>query len=515
MTRPTWLRRPTGALVRLDVSSPGSASAGFAAADALLQLGAHGHRRRRGATTAPAERGRRSSTTLGADVRLGDGADTLPAGAPTWSSPRRAGAPTRRCWPPRRPPGCRSGARSSWPGGCARAATPAPWLASPAPTARPRRCGCSTAMLAAAGHRAVAAGNVGTPARRGGARRAGPTTCSPSSCPASSCTGRARPAAARLGRAQRRAGPRRLARRRCEAYAADKGRVYAAHAGRRASTTSPTRRPSGWSRDADVAEGCRAVGFTLGVPGGRHARGRRRPAGRPGVRRGPARHARPSWPRWPTCGPSRRTTSRTRSPRPRWPGPTACRPPRSATGCAPSAPARTGSPIVAEVDGVRYVDDSKATNPHAAAASLAAYDSVVWIAGGLAKGADLRRPGAADRGPAARRRPARARPCRDRGRRSRDTRPRSRSSRSPAPTLGRMDDVVRAAASLAARRRHRAARPRLRLDGPVPRLRRARRRVRGRRPARWPRCRPGDRHRPRRASRTEPRGAAPRCWTAR
>jgi UDP-N-acetylmuramoylalanine--D-glutamate ligase len=44
---------------------------------------------------------------------------------------------------------------------------------------------------------------------------------------------------------------------------------------------------------------------------------------------------------------------------------------------------------VATVDGVRYVDDSKATNPHAAAASLAAYEHVVWIAGGLLKGADV------------------------------------------------------------------------------------------------------------------------------
>ena len=41
---------------------------------------------------------------------------------------------------------------------------------------------------------------------------------------------------------------------------------------------------------------------------------------------------------------------------------------------------------VAELDGVRFVDDSKATNPHAAAASLKAFDSVVWIAGGQAKG---------------------------------------------------------------------------------------------------------------------------------
>ena len=42
---------------------------------------------------------------------------------------------------------------------------------------------------------------------------------------------------------------------------------------------------------------------------------------------------------------------------------------------------------VARVAGVDYVDDSKATNPHAAAASLGAYPSIVWIAGGLLKGA--------------------------------------------------------------------------------------------------------------------------------
>ena len=42
--------------------------------------------------------------------------------------------------------------------------------------------------------------------------------------------------------------------------------------------------------------------------------------------------------------------------------------------------------LVAVVDQVSYIDDSKATNPHAAAASLAAYPSVVWVAGGLGKG---------------------------------------------------------------------------------------------------------------------------------
>ncbi|MFD0152340.1 UDP-N-acetylmuramoyl-L-alanine--D-glutamate ligase [Streptomyces sp. NPDC127132] len=43
--------------------------------------------------------------------------------------------------------------------------------------------------------------------------------------------------------------------------------------------------------------------------------------------------------------------------------------------------------LVEEIEGVTYVDDSKATNTHAAEASLAAYDPIVWIAGGLAKGA--------------------------------------------------------------------------------------------------------------------------------
>ena len=42
--------------------------------------------------------------------------------------------------------------------------------------------------------------------------------------------------------------------------------------------------------------------------------------------------------------------------------------------------------LVASAGGVDWVNDSKATNPHAAAAALSAYPSVVWIAGGLNKG---------------------------------------------------------------------------------------------------------------------------------
>jgi UDP-N-acetylmuramoylalanine--D-glutamate ligase len=45
--------------------------------------------------------------------------------------------------------------------------------------------------------------------------------------------------------------------------------------------------------------------------------------------------------------------------------------------------------LVAVVDQISYVDDSKATNPHAAEASLLAYPRVVWIAGGMLKGASV------------------------------------------------------------------------------------------------------------------------------
>jgi UDP-N-acetylmuramoylalanine--D-glutamate ligase len=45
--------------------------------------------------------------------------------------------------------------------------------------------------------------------------------------------------------------------------------------------------------------------------------------------------------------------------------------------------------LIAEVDGVRYVNDSKATNAHAAQGSLTAYDHVVWIAGGELHGAQV------------------------------------------------------------------------------------------------------------------------------
>lgn len=45
--------------------------------------------------------------------------------------------------------------------------------------------------------------------------------------------------------------------------------------------------------------------------------------------------------------------------------------------------------LVAVAAGVTWIDDSKATNPHAAASSLAAFPGSVWVVGGLLKGVDI------------------------------------------------------------------------------------------------------------------------------
>ena len=45
--------------------------------------------------------------------------------------------------------------------------------------------------------------------------------------------------------------------------------------------------------------------------------------------------------------------------------------------------------LIAECNGVSWINDSKATNPHAALAAITSYQEVIWIAGGLAKGASM------------------------------------------------------------------------------------------------------------------------------
>ena len=60
-----------------------------------------------------------------------------------------------------------------------------------------------------------------------------------------------------------------------------------------------------------------------------------------------------------------------------------------AAALAGFTPAPHRGQVTAEVDGVRFIDDSKATNVHAALAALDAVGDAVLIAGGLAKGVDL------------------------------------------------------------------------------------------------------------------------------
>jgi UDP-N-acetylmuramoylalanine--D-glutamate ligase len=60
-----------------------------------------------------------------------------------------------------------------------------------------------------------------------------------------------------------------------------------------------------------------------------------------------------------------------------------------AAGLSGFVAGRHRNEVVAIAGDVTWVDDSKATNPHAAAASLSAYPAVVWIAGGLLKGASV------------------------------------------------------------------------------------------------------------------------------
>lgn len=52
-------------------------------------------------------------------------------------------------------------------------------------------------------------------------------------------------------------------------------------------------------------------------------------------------------------------------------------------------PAKHRIELVAEINGVKFIDDSKATNSHAAIQSILAYENVIWIGGGDAKGQNL------------------------------------------------------------------------------------------------------------------------------
>ncbi|PVE11005.1 UDP-N-acetylmuramoyl-L-alanine--D-glutamate ligase [Streptomyces scopuliridis] len=169
------------------------------------------------------------------------------------------------------------------------------------------------------------------------------------------------------------------------AYAADKGRIYE---GNSVACVYNVADPATEDlvRAADVEEGCRAIGFTLGTPGPSQL----------GVvdgilvdrafvenRREQAQElAHVSDVNPPVPHNIANALAAAALARAYGVEPAAVR-----DGLRAFRPDPHRIERVAEIAGVTYIDDSKATNTHAAEASLAAYDPIVWIAGGLAKGA--------------------------------------------------------------------------------------------------------------------------------
>ncbi|MFB6985844.1 UDP-N-acetylmuramoyl-L-alanine--D-glutamate ligase [Streptomyces sp. NPDC056304] len=170
-----------------------------------------------------------------------------------------------------------------------------------------------------------------------------------------------------------------------EAYVADKGRIYE---GNRIACVynAAEKATEDLVREADVEEGCRAIGFTLGTPGPSQlgvvdgilvdrafVANRQKQA----QELAEVSDVHPPAPHNIANALAAAALARAFGVEP-----TAVR-----DGLRAFRPDPHRIEHVADVDGVAYIDDSKATNTHAAVASLAAYDPIVWIAGGLAKGA--------------------------------------------------------------------------------------------------------------------------------
>lgn len=169
------------------------------------------------------------------------------------------------------------------------------------------------------------------------------------------------------------------------AYAADKGRIYE---GNTVACVYNTADPATEElvRAADVEEGCRAVGFTLGPPGTSElgvvdgilvdrafVEDRQQRA----QELAEVSDIEPPAPHNIANALAAAALARAYGVEPR-----AVR-----DGLRVFRPDAHRIARVAEIDGVTYVDDSKATNTHATEASLVSFGRIVWIAGGLAKGA--------------------------------------------------------------------------------------------------------------------------------
>ncbi|MFE2329373.1 UDP-N-acetylmuramoyl-L-alanine--D-glutamate ligase [Streptomyces sp. NPDC059385] len=170
-----------------------------------------------------------------------------------------------------------------------------------------------------------------------------------------------------------------------EAYAADKGRIYEGNAVACVYNVAD-KATEDLVVEADVEEGCRAIGFTLGAPGPSmlgvvdgilvdraFVENRQKNA----QELAHVEDVNPPAPHNIANALAAAALARAFGVEPR-----AVR-----DGLRDFRPDAHRVAYVDEVDGVTYIDDSKATNTHATEASLASFEPVVWIAGGLAKGA--------------------------------------------------------------------------------------------------------------------------------
>ncbi|MFI6050315.1 UDP-N-acetylmuramoyl-L-alanine--D-glutamate ligase [Streptomyces violascens] len=172
-----------------------------------------------------------------------------------------------------------------------------------------------------------------------------------------------------------------------EAYAADKGRIYEGNA-IACVYNAQDEATEHLVREADVEEGCRAIGFTLSTPGPSQlgvvdgilvdrafVQNRQKNA----QELAEVSDVFPPAPHNIANALAAAALARAFGVEPK-----AVR-----DGLKAFRPDAHRIEHIADIASVAYIDDSKATNTHAAEASLAAYDPIVWIAGGLAKGASF------------------------------------------------------------------------------------------------------------------------------
>ncbi|WP_431330874.1 UDP-N-acetylmuramoyl-L-alanine--D-glutamate ligase [Streptomyces sp. IPPR8] len=317
---------------------------------------------------------------LGITVRLGDG-DTLPDGtelivtAPGWKPTKplftaagQAGVPVwgdvELAWRLRRPDS-------------------APWLAVTGTNGKTTTVQMLASILKAAGLRTAAVGNIGVSLLDA---VTGDEECDVLAVELSSYQLHWAPSLRAHSAAVLNLAPDHLDwHGSMEAYAADKGRIYEGNHVACVYNVAD-KATEDLVREADVEEGCRAIGFTLGSPAPSQL----------GVVDGilvdrafvENRHKNAQ---------ELAEVSDVNPPAPHNIANALAAAALARAFGVPAAAVRDGLRAftpdahriahVADVDGVAYVDDSKATNTHATEASLAAYESIVWIAGGLAKGA--------------------------------------------------------------------------------------------------------------------------------